>query len=254
MSQRRPVLAGNWKMHKTVEEARAYARHLIELLPEPPLDRDLLLIPPVVSLWAVQRVLSGTQWQVGAQDVDLGREGAMTGAVSAYLLSEAGARYVVVGHSERRQFFGETDELVAKKAAAVVDAGLIPIVCIGEREEEFVAGHTEEVLARQLAPVVKALPEACWSTAVIAYEPVWAIGTGRVPTPDDANRLARFIRDTIGATMPNAHDQVRVLYGGSVNPGNLAQFWAMPDIDGALVGGASLKADDFAQMALVSID
>ncbi len=242
-------------MHKTVEESRAYARHLIDLLgADPPLGREMVVIPPFLSVWAVCRQFAGTGFQVGAQNLDLGREGAMTGAVSAYHIAEAGARYVIVGHSERRQFFGETDDVVAEKAKAAHAAGLSPIVCIGEREDEFDAGKTEEVLSRQLAPVLAILPATAWERVVVAYEPVWAIGTGRVPTPAQADHLAGFIRQAIFSAVGQTAGAVRILYGGSVSLANIQTFWGMPDIDGALVGGASLKAADFARMAAVPLE
>lgn len=249
MATRKPLLVANWKMHKTVEESRAYVRHFLDLLADRDITADLVICPPATSIWAVDRLLQGTPWATGAQNIDLGQEGPMTGALSGYLLYEAGARYVIVGHSERRQHFGENNQVVAQKAQAAHAAGLCPIICIGEKEDEFLAGRTEAVLAEQLEPVMTALSAAAFSGAVIAYEPIWAIGTGRVPTPEDAARLAGAIRAMIRAVHGPVSDQVRVLYGGSVSPENILDFRRVHEIDGVLVGGASLQAQKFVHLA-----
>ncbi|CAB1129719.1 triose phosphate isomerase [Candidatus Hydrogenisulfobacillus filiaventi] len=249
---RRPILIANWKMYKTLDQAEAYARDLTMRLQESGPDwvpeREVVVCPPDLYVVPLARLFAGSRVEVGAQNLELGREGALTGATSAYLLARAGARYVIVGHSERRRFFGETNELVGQKAAAAVAEGLIPIVCVGESAEERDAERTAEVVASQLAPVLEAVPEPELGRLIVAYEPVWAIGTGRVPEVEEADEVAAFIRAQVGVRSPHAAASVRVLYGGSVTEHNLAGFWQAPDIDGALVGGASLDVDRFFTM------
>lgn len=247
----RPLLVANWKMHKTVEESLAWGRTFLRRVEERgPFGRvDLVVCPTLPALWALAR-LFGLDGPValGAQNLDPGREGAVTGAVSGYLLAGAGARWVIVGHSERRAGFGETDAVVAAKTVAALEAGLVPIVCVGETAEERAQGATEAVVGRQADAVLASVP-APPPAFVFAYEPVWAIGSGRVPAVDDVAAVARMLVARCRRAWGEAATEVRVLYGGSVNAANVADFAAAPGVDGALVGGASLDADQFLAMA-----
>mgnify|MGYP001770701484 CR=1 FL=1 len=247
---RRPLLAANWKMYKSVADSLNYAEELVRRADEwVDLPVDLLICPTALALWAVGQKLASYPVRVGAQNLDLGTEGAMTGALSARLIRAAGAQYVILGHSERRQHFGETDRLVAEKSRQALDEGLIPIVCVGENDQENQQGLTTRVIQRQLAPVLEKLGSADAASFVVAYEPIWAIGTGKVPTFEDAQRVAQDIRQGILRQWgEEAASAVRVLYGGSVSPDNIAGFAAQPDIDGALIGGASLKVDNMVRM------
>jgi triosephosphate isomerase len=235
----RSLMAANWKMYKTVGESAAYAKELARrmesLSQEGP---EQVICPTLPALYTVGRALSQSSVKVGAQSLDLGLEGANTGAVSGYLIREAGASYVIVGHSERRQLYGEDDALVAHKAAAAAESHLIPIICVGETELQRKAEETDQVVRRQ---VTRALENLADSTAVVvAYEPLWAIGTGVVPDPVEANRVAELIRDAAEKLLPETTNSLRILYGGSVNRGNIRDFARQPHLDGALVGGASL--------------
>lgn len=248
---RRRLLMANWKMYKTVEESQSYARGLIRRLAGSGAHQtvEVVLAPTALALAAVARQIDDLGIGVAGQNLDLGREGAFTGGISGYLLAEAGARYVIVGHSERRQHFGETDPLIGEKVRAAWDASLTPVLCIGETREERERGETTDVLGRQLKRVLSGPPGG---PMVLAYEPVWAIGTGLVPEPSDlavtTQAIGRWLREAWGETA----ESVRLLYGGSVNAGNLAEFLTVPRVDGALVGGASLDADQFAAMVAVA--
>lgn len=245
MSGRRPVVAGNWKMHKTSAEAAALAGRLAEGVPAGG-EVDVIVAPPFTALAAVCAELSPSPLAVSAQNVHWEHEGAFTGEVSVEMLTELGVEHVIVGHSERRMLFGETDEVVAKKAAAARAGGLIPIVCVGETEEEREAGRAESVLSAGLEGSLQGVLPGKPADLMIAYEPVWAIGTGKTATPETAQEAARFIRgrlaELFGAGMSEG---IRILYGGSVKPGNMEDLMAQPDIDGGLVGGASLDPDSF---------
>jgi triosephosphate isomerase len=251
VSARTPLLVANWKMYKTVAESRVWAERFREAALREGLGqgRELVVAPTAPSLWVVATALDGTGVGLAAQNLDLGVEGALTGAVSGYLLRQAGAEWVILGHSERRQHFGESDQLVAEKVLAAVAAGLEPIVCIGETEEERRAGKTQERLFEQLSPVVAAAGRERWAGVVIAYEPVWAIGSGRTPTPEVIDEIAGSLRSWLGQQLPGVGEATRILYGGSVNEQNLASFWNLEHIDGALVGGASLDVERFVAMA-----
>ena len=247
----RLLLVANWKMHKTVEESLAWGRAFLRgIEARGPLERvELVVCPTLPALWALARLLGADgPIGLGAQNLDLGREGAVTGAVSGYLLAGAGARWVIVGHSERRAGFGETDALVAAKAKAAVEAGLVPIVCVGETAAERAQGATEAVVGRQADAVLASLPTPP-SAFVFAYEPVWAIGSGQVPTVEEAGAVAQMLADRCRQAWGESTAKVRVLYGGSVNAANVAGFAAAPAVDGALVGGASLDAEQFLAMA-----
>lgn len=240
-----PLLAGNWKMHKTVAEARELARALRRELDG--VAADVVLCPPFTALAAVGEELAGSTLALGAQNVHWERQGAFTGEIAAPMLLELGCRYVIVGHSERRQHFGETDAGVARRTAAALAAGLYPIVCVGERLEEREAGRTEEVVTRQVREGLAGLALERPERLAVAYEPVWAIGTGRPATGRDAGEVARLIRSLLADLFGEAAAAaVRILYGGSVTPDNMAEFMEEADVDGGLVGGASLRADTFA--------
>ncbi len=261
MDQRRPLIAGNWKMNGLVADGVALAEALVErsrrhpgLPPDaaaevPPdvpaaLPCDVLVCPPFTLVDRVLQTVSGTKIAVGGQDCHAEASGARTGDVSAEMLKDLGCRYVIVGHSERRADHGEDDRTVRLKAEAALRAGLIAIVCVGETEAERDAGQTEAVVARQIAGSVPAA--ATPETVVVAYEPVWAIGTGKTATPAEAQAVHARIRAELNALLgSDAAARMRILYGGSVKPGNAAELLGQPDIDGALVGGASLKAEDF---------
>ncbi len=242
---RRPLIAGNWKLHKTVAESLALVRELKRLL-SPVRHCDLVVAPPYTALQPVARALEGSQVSVAGQDLYYEDQGAFTGAVSGPLLYEAGCRYVIVGHSERRQLFGETLESSALRMRAAWRAGLTPIFCVGETLAEREARRTEEVVAAQLDAGTRGLEVASLAQAVIAYEPVWAIGTGKVASPEQAQEVHVMIRERLRQHGGAVAESVRILYGGSVKPDNAAELLRQPDIDGALVGGASLQAESFA--------
>ncbi|HEX8433552.1 triose-phosphate isomerase [Archangium sp.] len=244
---RRKVIAGNWKMNKTVSEALALVRELKGLVASLPGDRvEIAVAPPFVSLQAVAKELEGSAVKLAAQNCHWEASGAYTGEVSAQMLKDVGCAYVIVGHSERRQYFGETDETVNKRTRAVLGAGMKPIVCVGETLAEREANRTLEVVERQVAGALKGFQAAEVAGFVLAYEPVWAIGTGRTATSAQAQEVHRAIREQLGRLYDRGTaEQVRIQYGGSVKPDNAAELLGQPDVDGALVGGASLKAADF---------
>ncbi len=244
---RRPLVAGNWKMHGSRAANKALLTDLEQhLAPDWPID--VAVFPPYVYLADAARSLADSQIQLGAQDVCAEDGGAFTGQVSASMLKDVGCRYVIVGHSERRRLYHEDDALVARKFAAALRSGLTPVLCVGETLEEHEAHHTETVVARQLDAVTAMHGFASFSEAIVAYEPVWAIGTGRTASPQQAQAVHAFLRSRIAAQDANIAGQLRILYGGSVKGGNAAELFAMPDVDGGLVGGASLSADEFRQI------
>jgi triosephosphate isomerase len=240
---RTPYIAANWKMNKTVAEAAEFIDALLPRIAAT--QHDVVVCPPFTALHEVVERRRGTAVRVAAQNMHFEESGAFTGEVSAPMLVELDVEAVVLGHSERRQFFGETDEALAKKVPAALAADLEPILCVGESEEARDAGQTEEVLERQLQADLAEVSDEDVAKVVIAYEPIWAIGTGKVATPEQAQEACAFIRDVLRARGAAA-DEVRILYGGSVKPGNAAELLALPDVDGALVGGAALVAEDFA--------
>ncbi len=242
---RRKFVCGNWKMHKTAAEARALLAELRGLAEGLAEQVDVAVAPPFTALAAAAEALRGSKVQLAAQDVHWEAQGAFTGEVSAPMLAEAGCRHVIVGHSERRQLFGETDETVRKKAGAVLAAGMRPIVCLGETLAEREAGRTLEVVSRQVRGGLSGIPASALAAITVAYEPVWAIGTGRTATAAQAQEVHAAIRAILRELGGPAADQMRIQYGGSVKPDNAAELLAGPDVDGALVGGASLKAQDF---------
>jgi len=240
---RNPIIAGNWKMNKTVAEAAEFIDALLPRIAATP--HDVVVCPPFTALHEVVERRRGTAVRVAAQNMHEGEAGAFTGEVSAPMLVELDVEAVVLGHSERRQFFAETDAALARKVPAALAADLEPILCVGESEEARDGGQTEEVLERQLQADLAEVSDTDVARVVIAYEPIWAIGTGKVATPAQAQEACAFIRDVLRARGAAA-DEVRILYGGSVKPGNAAELLALPDVDGALVGGAALDPEDFA--------
>lgn len=240
-----PLVAGNWKMYKTVAEAVAFVRGLKEAL-SGLAGVEVAVCPPFTALFAVSRELEGSPVHLGAQNMHWAEEGAYTGEISPLMLKELGCRYVILGHSERRQHFGETDEMVNAKVKAALKHGLVPIVCVGETLAEREAGLTRETVAKQVRGSLAGLSGEELSGVVIAYEPVWAIGTGRTALPADVQEVNAFIRlllAEIGGR--EAAEKVRIQYGGSVKPENAASLLTQPDVDGALVGGASLQVESF---------
>jgi triosephosphate isomerase (TIM) len=243
MSGRRALIAGNWKMYKTAAEAVALVQALKDGLRT---EHEVLVAPPFTALAAVAPLLRGTPIALGAQDVHWEKEGAFTGAVSAPMLRDAGCTHVIVGHSERRQLFGDTDEGVARKAGAALAHGLVPIVCVGETLAERESSRTMEVVERQVERALRTITPQQAAGIVVAYEPVWAIGTGRVATPEQAQEVHAFLRKLVARSHGDAvAAALRILYGGSVKPDNVGALMAQPDLDGALVGGASLDASSF---------
>jgi triosephosphate isomerase (TIM) len=245
---RRPLVAGNWKMHGSRAENAALIDGLLASWPSGAARVDALVCPPFVYLADVFRGVRDAGIFVGAQDVCAEPVGAFTGEVSSAMLRDVGVTYCIVGHSERRALFGDVDSLVARKFAAAQRAGLTPILCVGELLAERDAGATHDVVARQLDAVLDLCGVAAFGAAVVAYEPVWAIGTGRTATPAQAQDVHDFIRKRMAARDAKIAGSVRILYGGSVKASNAAELFAMPDVDGGLVGGASLKADEFVEI------
>ena len=240
-------MAGNWKMFKTPAETKAFFEKFLPLV-EKSTHADVAICPPFVDIAAAVDAAAGSRVGIGGQNCYWqNKEGAFTGEVTPAMLKAAGCTYVIIGHSERRQFFGETDETVLKRTKAALEAGLIPIVCVGEMLAERESGRTNEVLATQFNGGIAGLSAEEFAKIVVAYEPVWAIGTGKVATPEIAEDAHKVLRGLAEAAFGKAAaDAVRILYGGSVKPDNVKGLMAQPDIDGALVGGASLKAEDFA--------
>jgi triosephosphate isomerase (TIM) len=250
--RRKPLISGNWKMHLNHFEAIQTVQKLSYLLPKDVFDRvDVSVHPPFTDLRSVQTTIETDRMQLllGAQHCHHEDQGAFTGEVSPAFLAKLNVRYVIAGHSERREIFGETDEQVAAKVASIVRHGMTPILCVGETLAEREAGTTEAKVEGQVRAGLQGLPAEVIAAAVIAYEPIWAIGTGRTATPEDAQTTCALVRSVVAdAHGKDAASTVRVQYGGSVKPGNIAELMAQPDIDGALVGGASLDADDFARI------
>jgi triosephosphate isomerase (TIM) len=245
MSERKLVFAANWKMNLGPAEAREFAKKFLALA-SPVEGRSLWFYPPVVSLPALSQAMQGrSDVRVGAQNAHWELKGAFTGEVSIPMVMEAGARIMLAGHSERRHLFGETDDQVAKKTRAALAAGITPMVCVGETLAERDGGRTEQVIVRQLGAVLAILEPSDWSRVVLAYEPVWAIGTGKTATSKQAEEAHVFIRQRISGHDAAIAGKVTILYGGSVKGSNAAELFAMPNVDGGLVGGASLVKEEF---------
>jgi triosephosphate isomerase (TIM) len=248
MPTRKPLIAGNWKMFKTGSEAVATAQNLVQLVKD--VDHtEVMIAPTFTALALVQAAVKGTNVALGAQNLFWEAEGAFTGEISTGMLLAAGCTHVIIGHSERRQFFGETDETVNKKVKAAVAAGLIPVMCVGESERERDENKTFSVLDKQVAIGLEGLSLEDAATLVLAYEPIWAIGTGKTATKEQAQEVHRYLREWIENNYTEALAQsTRILYGGSVKPDNVTALMAQPDVDGALVGGASLDAETFSKI------
>jgi triosephosphate isomerase len=236
---RKIVIAGNWKMYKTQSEASEFLQRFLSELENTSEDREVLLCAPFTALGIISKSLHGSRVQLGAQNVHWEDEGAYTGEIAAPMLTEIGVRYVIVGHSERRQYFGETDETVNKRLLAAQRHGLTPILCVGETKQQRDAGETEQLIATQLK---KDLVDVDQQNLIIAYEPIWAIGTGDTCEVSEANRIIGIIRSQLKIA------DVPIQYGGSVKPNNIDEIMAQPEIDGVLVGGASLEADSFGRI------
>ena len=236
---RKPIIAGNWKMNKTPSEARELVSALVPLVQDA--KCDVVVCTPAVDFAAVSEVIKGTNIKLGAENMHWKESGAYTGELSAAMLKESGVEYVILGHSERRQYFGETD-------ATAVKAGLTPIICVGEKKEEREAGYTNALVTYQTQIALSGLTADEVKNVVIAYEPVWAIGTGLTATDEQANETIGVIREAVRAAYGDAADDVRIQYGGSMNPKNCKGLMAQPEIDGGLIGGASLKAEDFSKV------
>jgi triosephosphate isomerase len=249
---RTPFIAGNWKMHKTVAEAEEYIQALLPRVSS--VDGvDVAICVPFTALQAMVDSTRGSRVEVFAQNMHEATHGAFTGEVSAPMLSEIDVHGVVLGHSERRQYYNETDKALSHKLPRALEYELHPILCVGETEEERERGDTERKLRHQVQEGLERLTPEQITQVTIAYEPIWAIGTGKVATPDQAQEAIAFVRALVGDKAPDAADVVRVLYGGSVNASNAAELLALPDVDGALVGGASLEAEPFAEIVAAAV-
>ncbi len=252
---RRGLIVANWKMHKTAQEAADLARAVSALVADSCTFRDVVLCPPFTSLHSVKEVLSDSPIALGAQNLHWESEGAFTGEVSAAMILTSGCRYVILGHSERRQFFGETDEVVRRKLAAALKAGLEPIVCVGETLQQREAGNTNSVVLGQLESALDGIPSDDISRVSLAYEPVWAIGTGRTATAEQAEEVHAVLRKWLRYERDEeVAEATRIQYGGSVKPDNAAELFAQENVDGGLIGGASLDADSFAAIVNAGID
>lgn len=248
---RKPLMAGNWKMNKNVAQSLALAKAIKEGVKDVS-DVEVLICPTFVSLCAVNQEINNTNVKLGAQNLFWENSGAFTGEISAPMIKDVGCSYVIVGHSERRQYFGETDECVNKKTKAALANGLIPIVCVGETLQQREANETLKVIERQVKEGLKELTPQEAKIIVLAYEPVWAIGTGKTATGDQAQEVIGFIRKVYSQVYGDIGQEIRILYGGSVKPDNISELMKKPDIDGGLVGGASLDADSFVKLVKYS--
>ncbi len=244
---RKPIIAGNWKMNMTPDEAKALVSELIPLVKDA--KAEVVVCPPYVDLSVVQPLIAGTNIKLGSQSIHWAAKGAFTGEVSADMLKAFGVSYAIIGHSERRQYFGETDESVNARAKAAIATGITPIICVGESLDQREAGETDAFVSGQTVAALKDIPAADVEKLVIAYEPIWAIGTGRTATNEQANETIGVVRAAIaGVYGRETAEKVRIQYGGSMNPKNATELMAMPEIDGGLIGGASLKAEDFSKV------
>ncbi|MHB1568460.1 MAG: triose-phosphate isomerase [Solirubrobacteraceae bacterium] len=253
MSSRRPLIAGNWKMHKTIADAEKFIQALLPRVSTAD-SVDVAICPPFTALEAMVGSARGSRVAVYAQTMHHAPEGAFTGEVSAAMLTELDVDGVILGHSERRELFGETDRALAQKVPAALAAGLVPLLCVGETEDERDAGDTERKLRHQVQEDLARVDTERLGEVVIAYEPIWAIGTGRVATPEQAQEAIAFVRALVAGRSREQAERVRILYGGSVKPDNAAELVALPDVDGALVGGASLDAESFAAIVTAAAE
>ncbi|MBN2286788.1 MAG: triose-phosphate isomerase [Tissierellales bacterium] len=241
---RKPILAGNWKMNNNIEESIELVKKLTRQ--EYPVDRDIVICPPFTALYAVGELIEDTRIKLGAQNIFFENKGAFTGEISPLMLKDLGVEYVIVGHSERRQFFNETDETINLKVKAAQGHDMIPILCVGESLAQREGQIAENIVKQQLLGGLKDISDAMASKLVLAYEPIWAIGTGRTATSQQANEMIAYIRSILSQIFgEDKAQEIRIQYGGSVKPENITDLMKQPDIDGALVGGASLQAEDF---------
>jgi triosephosphate isomerase len=253
MQERKPLVAANWKMYKTVQEAVSFVKDLQKEVGCPE-DREILIAPPFTALSAVREVTQRAGFSLASQNCHFEEQGSFTGEISVLMLRDVGCRYVIIGHSERRHIFGETDEMIQKKVAAVFRHGLTPVLCLGEKLEEREEEKTSEVVSRQLESALQGLNAEQAEQLVVAYEPVWAIGTGRTATPDQAQEVHAFIRERYTSLCnKTVANRLRILYGGSVKPDNVDALMGQADIDGCLVGGASLQVDSFKRIVQYQI-
>ena len=243
MNPRQPLVAGNWKLNGSRSSVKALATALVDGVSD--VTCDVLVCPSFVHIQDVQSVVANSAIKLGSQNCSTQSSGAFTGEVAAEMLQEFGCSHIIVGHSERRQLFGESDAVVAEKAAAVQNAGLIPIICIGETLEEREAGNWQSVMSAQLDAVIAVIGIDAFANAVIAYEPVWAIGTGKSASSEQAQEVHAMLRSKLADLSSSVAASVKILYGGSVKPANAKELFSQPDIDGGLIGGAALNADDF---------
>jgi len=250
MKNRKPLIAGNWKMYKTCSEAVETAQHLVKLVADAK-DVDIMIAPQFTALAPVSEIIKGSLVSLGGQNLFWEKEGAYTGEISAQMLISAGCSHVIIGHSERRQYFGDTDDTVNKKLNSAIKGQLTPVFCVGETEKERESKDTFSVLDKQVTKGLEGFSSDQLEKLVVAYEPVWAIGTGKTATSDQAQEVHQFLRSMLEKIFGDSFSKtIRILYGGSVKPGNIAELMAMPDIDGALVGGASLDAETFSKIVL----
>ncbi|SCI18974.1 MULTISPECIES: triose-phosphate isomerase [unclassified Romboutsia] len=243
---RKPIIAGNWKMNKTIAEAVAFVNDVKDRVNNG--NVEAVICAPFLALKDLKEVTKGTNIKVGAQNMHFEESGAFTGEVAPSMLKEIGVDYVVIGHSERREYFNETDETVNKKVLKALEHGILPILCCGETLEQREAGETKAVCKVQVEKALENVAKEDLSKVVIAYEPIWAIGTGKTATAEDANDVISYIREVVKGLYGDLANEVRIQYGGSVKPANVAEIMAQSDIDGALVGGASLAADDYVKL------
>ncbi|MGG0888250.1 triose-phosphate isomerase [Cytobacillus horneckiae] len=245
---RKPIIAGNWKMHKTMPEAKSFIEEINGLVPDE-IDMDTVVCAPALFLERLVDGVEGSPVEIGAQNMHFEESGAFTGEISSVALQELGVKYVILGHSERRELFNETDEAVNKKVLTAFSHDLTPIVCVGETLSQRENGETMKFVGAQVEKALQGLTDNQLKKTVIAYEPIWAIGTGKSSTAEDANEVCAHIRDVVAKQFSQAAaDAIRIQYGGSVKPGNIKEYMAQPDIDGALVGGASLDSASFLQL------
>jgi len=243
---RKTIVAGNWKMNASKDSVESLVTDILSGASD--VSTDIIVCAPFPYLSQVEALIEGSNLMLGAQNLNVNASGAFTGEVSAEMIKDFGANHVIVGHSERRSLYGETSEIVAEKTKAAIDSGLTPILCLGESLDQRESGKTESVVSEQLNKVIKAVGIEAFNNIIIAYEPVWAIGTGVTATPEQAQAVHKFIRDLLATSDQDIADKTAILYGGSMNAGNAVELISCSDIDGGLIGGAALKAEDFLQI------
>ena len=243
---RKTIVAGNWKMNASKDSVESLVTDILSGASD--VSAEIIVCAPFPYLSQVEALIGGSNLMLGAQNLNVNASGAFTGEVSAEMIKDFGANHVIVGHSERRSLYGETSEIVAEKTKAAIDSGLTPILCLGESLDQRESGKTESVVSEQLNKVIKMVGIEAFNNIIIAYEPVWAIGTGMTATPEQAQSVHKFIRDLLASSSQDIADKTAILYGGSMNAGNAVELISCADIDGGLIGGAALKAEDFLQI------